>query len=60
MPEPVVIEMGEMIAFIQERLIAQGFAVSDEAVALVLDAETEFLDSKGLIEYHDQNEGSEE
>lgn len=49
--DPATIDMDEMIAFIQERLIAKGFVVSAEAVALVLDAETEFLESKGLIEY---------
>lgn len=57
--EPIRLDMDEILAFIQERLIARGVTVSNEAVALVLDAEMEYMEAKGLVEPADDQSEKE-
>lgn len=54
--EPIMIDMDEMADYIQERLMAKGFAVPKEAIFEVLQAEEAFLAEKGVIEYDPEGE----
>ncbi len=50
-----VISIEEMINYIHEKCIANGYNLSHEAIEVILDYEEEFLDSKGLIEIEEDD-----
>jgi hypothetical protein len=46
-----VLDMNEMVEYIQDHLARKGLAASEDAIYAVLDAEEQFMHEKGLIVY---------
>lgn len=50
-----VISIEEMILYIHEKCIKNGYKISHESIKVILDYEEEFLCSKGLIDIEEDD-----